>query len=150
MALLHLVLFLIQTNQAGLLILLMTKYYQLVRQQISPYWNCLVQRLPEATIGSIYFTNAGGQSDAHRQVAGIWTEKDMSYTYNTSLRGGSLHFMTKVSGGGNQNKMVFNNGGNLGIGTSSPYARLHLKHTTNDINLRLETDGISKGRGYCL
>lgn len=67
-------------------------------------------------IGAIYFTNASNQSDAHRQVAGIWVENAGRTDYPT-LMGGRLVFMTKGYAGGVQNKITMDSFGNLGIGT---------------------------------
>ncbi len=49
--------------------------------------------------GGIYFTNTGGQSDAHKQIAGI----SCTYIKNTSnnaLSGGQLEFFTKPNNAG--------------------------------------------------
>ncbi|SHG88683.1 hypothetical protein SAMN04488109_2330 [Chryseolinea serpens] len=66
-------------------------------------------------VGGIYFTNSGGQSDQHRQVAGIWSERT-NYTTIPNATGGRLIFMTKKDGLGTQNKMALDQDGNLGIG----------------------------------
>lgn len=68
-------------------------------------------------LGAIFFSNADGQSDQHRQAAGIWAERS-SYTTVPSLAGANLIFMTKVGAGGKQNKMYFDTDGNLGIGAA--------------------------------
>ena len=77
-------------------------------------------------IGGIYFTRTGGQSDAHRQVAGIDVIQD-AYAPNNTLEGGTLRFFTKNSGSSlNTPRMVIAGGGNVGIGTSSPGEKLEV------------------------
>ncbi|MCK7554443.1 hypothetical protein MKQ70_05260 [Chitinophaga sedimenti] len=61
-------------------------------------------------VGGLYFTNTTAQQDAHRQLAGIWTESRISSGYPT-LPGGRLVFMTKVPAGGTQQKMIFDESG---------------------------------------
>jgi len=68
-------------------------------------------------IGAIYFTNTTNQADAHRQVAGIWAENDGRTEY-PDLMAGRLVFMTKGYAGAAQRKMVLDQDGNLGIGTT--------------------------------
>ncbi|MBL0740740.1 hypothetical protein [Chryseolinea lacunae] len=70
-----------------------------------------------AKVGGIYFTNSGGQKDQHRQVAGIWSERT-SYSVVPNGVGARLVFMTKRDGAGVQNKMTFDQDGNLGIGVA--------------------------------
>ncbi|WP_210420731.1 hypothetical protein [Chitinophaga sp. XS-30] len=71
-------------------------------------------------VGALYFTNTLNQSDAHRQIAGIWAENAGNPTY-PALSGGRIVFMAKAYGGGTQHKMMFDEKGNLALGTSNPY-----------------------------
>lgn len=72
-----------------------------------------------AKIGAVYFTNTQNQNDAHRQVAGFWAENVGSASYPV-LSGGRMVWMTKAFNGGIQNKMIFDERGNLNIGTAAP------------------------------
>ncbi|WP_119078614.1 hypothetical protein [Chitinophaga alhagiae] len=69
-------------------------------------------------VGAIFFSNITGQADAHRQIAGIWAEKG-DFPTHPYLVGARLVFATKVLGGPAQNKMVFDEYGNLSIGTTT-------------------------------
>lgn len=71
-------------------------------------------------VGALYFTNTLNQSDAHRQIAGIWAENAGNPTY-PALSGGRIVFTAKAYGGGTQHKMMFDEKGNLALGTSNPY-----------------------------
>jgi hypothetical protein len=78
-------------------------------------------------IGGIYFTRTQGQGDAHKQVAGIDVIQ-AAYGPNDILEGGTLRFFTKGSGSGvNTSRMVINPDGNVGIGTTTPSAKLQVE-----------------------
>ncbi len=68
-------------------------------------------------VGAIFFSNLTGQSDAHRQVAGIWAEK-ADLPSHPNLIGGKLVFATKTNGGAEHNKIIMDEYGGLCIGTS--------------------------------
>ncbi len=70
-------------------------------------------------IGAVYFTNTQNQVDAHRQVAGFWVENAGSVSYPV-LSGGRIVFMTKAFNGGVQNKLIFDERGNLNVGMTAP------------------------------
>lgn len=70
-------------------------------------------------VGAVYFTNTLNQSDAHRQIAGLWAENVQHPSY-PDLSGGKIVFMTKPIGGAAQLKMIFDEKGNLCLGTSNP------------------------------
>jgi hypothetical protein len=79
-----------------------------------------------AHLGGLYFTRAAGQSDAHREVAGIQCRQ----VKPDVLAGGSLHFFTKPAGDGvgvDSPRMVILDTGNIGIGTANPQARLTVR-----------------------
>jgi len=68
-----------------------------------------------AHIGGLYFTRAGGQYDAHHQVAAIQGRQ----TGTSTLAGGALWFFTKPTGGGSgvdNARMVIKQNGRVVIG----------------------------------
>ena len=89
--------------------------------------------------GALYFTHAAGQSDAHRQVAGIWAEK-ATYSSQNSLSGGRLVFMTKVKGSGTQHKIVMDEYGRLGVGVTAPGHKLDVNGAINGTQLCIGAD----------
>ena len=81
----------------------------------------------QATIGSVGITYAGYKDFASIQF------------YRNSTVGNLLFFTGGLSGDGTQ-KMILNGDGNLGIGTSSPSTKLHVKDTR--ATLRLEPTAV--------
>ena len=75
-----------------------------------------------SVIGSISFSRSQGQTDAHRNVAGLRAIQTNGGG-GTANRGGQLEFWTKQNGGPSV-KMVINEGGNVGIGTTTPGNKL--------------------------
>lgn len=84
-------------------------------------------------VGALYFTNTLNQSDAHRQIAGIWAE-NVEYPSFPLLSGGKIVFMAKAVGGGAQHKMVFDEKGNLCL------------ETPNVKNYKLAVEGVVGAR----
>ena len=71
-------------------------------------------------VGGVFFTASAGQSDAHRQVAGIDAIVD-AHSTNTALNGGDLRFFTKNVGSGLADpRMTIRSSGQVGIGTTTP------------------------------
>ena len=65
-------------------------------------------------LGGLFWTRTGGQSDAHKQVAGIDANFD-----STSLGGGQLRFFTKpVSSATATPRMQIDQAGNIKVGTT--------------------------------
>ena len=102
-------------------------------------------------IGGIFFTRTSGQSDAHKQVAGIDVTQ-ATYAPNNILEGGNMRFFTKPSGGGatvsrmeinsngqisfmdgngnadmrwNQSNLILNDSNKLALGTGSDLTIFH-------------------------
>jgi hypothetical protein len=70
-------------------------------------------------LGSLVWTREGGQSDGHRQVAGIVAVQSGTGT----TAGSELRFYTKASSGPSQ-RMVIDKNGNVGIGVTAPTERV--------------------------
>lgn len=70
-------------------------------------------------VGGIHWTRTSGQSDAHRQIAGIDVTQ-ATYAPNNLLEGGNMRFFTKPSGGGiNTPRMEINSNGQISFFDSS-------------------------------
>jgi hypothetical protein len=85
-------------------------------------------------LGAIVFSNTSGQADAHRQLTGIasyitGTAGSPIYTYRADLR-----FYTKGAAGSTES-MRITDSGNVGIGTTSPTSRFHMRADYGDSDL---------------
>ena len=78
------------------------------------------------TIGGLIFTRSGGQSDAHRNVAGIIGVQKSTGTTS----GAELQFWTKA-GSSPAQRMVLDRNGNLGIGSTAPGTTLDVTGTAS-------------------
>ena len=102
-----------------------------------------------SVIGSISFSRSQGQTDAHRNVAGLRAIQTNGGG-GTANRGGQLEFWTKQNGGPSV-KMVINEGGNVGIGTTTPGNKLTVNSSALAFSgtpaLAGTADGITGGGG---
>jgi hypothetical protein len=81
-------------------------------------------------VGGIYFNNTEGQTDAHKQIAGIDAVLD-KHVSNDALNGADLRFFTKQAGSGiDAPRMTIKSTGDVGIGTASPSYTLDVSGNT--------------------
>jgi hypothetical protein len=92
-----------------------------------------LQTTNSTTNGAIQWTNS-----ANSQLVLIGSN------YNVSDGSGNLEFVT----GGSSTRMLITSGGNVGIGTTSPTAKLHISGTTTSIKITDTTYNRTSSIGY--
>jgi len=94
-----------------------------------------------AVIGSISFSRSQGQTDAHRNVAGIRAVQTNGGGLTTN-RGGQLEFWTKL-GGGPSVKMIISEDGNIGIGTNNLANKLTISNGVSNVFTKIDANQIN-------